>query len=78
MNVVEMFFRLLLFFLSYFLFFYPRLSVGNAPLTHPEKPLTIGQYLKQLSKHKNFMWFVSMNLVQVIWYDITRRAKSAK
>ncbi|KAK5851147.1 hypothetical protein PBY51_001963 [Eleginops maclovinus] len=41
------------------------LSVGNAPMTNPEKPVTIGQYLKQLSKHKNFMWFVSMNLVQV-------------
>ncbi|TKS89530.1 Transmembrane protein 180 [Collichthys lucidus] len=42
-----------------------RLSVGHAPLTHPESPVTIRQYLKQLSKHKNFMWFVSMNLVQV-------------
>uniref|UniRef100_A0A4W6EIZ5 Major facilitator superfamily domain containing 13A n=1 Tax=Lates calcarifer TaxID=8187 RepID=A0A4W6EIZ5_LATCA len=41
------------------------LSVGHAPLTQPEKPVTIGQYLKQLSTHRNFMWFVSMNLVQV-------------
>nr|XP_057934201.1 transmembrane protein 180 [Doryrhamphus excisus] len=41
------------------------LSVGHAPLTCPERPLTIRQYLKQLSKHKNFMWFVSMNLIQV-------------
>ncbi|KAM9426633.1 transmembrane protein 180 isoform 1-T1 [Pholidichthys leucotaenia] len=41
------------------------LSVGHGPLTHPEKPITIGQYLKQLSRQKNFMWFVSMNLVQV-------------
>ncbi|XP_053709908.1 transmembrane protein 180 [Synchiropus splendidus] len=41
------------------------LSVGHAPHTHPDKPVTVGQYLKQLSKHKNFMWFVSMNLIQV-------------
>ncbi|CAN9508757.1 unnamed protein product [Ophioblennius macclurei] len=41
------------------------LSVGHAPFTHPDKPMTIRQYLKQLSKHKNFMWFVSMNLIQV-------------
>ncbi|XP_024141367.1 transmembrane protein 180 isoform X2 [Oryzias melastigma] len=40
------------------------LSVGNAPFTNAEKPVTIGQYLKQLSKHKNFLWFVSMNLIQ--------------
>lgn len=31
----------------------------------PEKPVTVGQYVKQLSKHRNFMWFVSMNLIQV-------------
>nr|XP_040032467.1 transmembrane protein 180 [Gasterosteus aculeatus aculeatus]XP_040032468.1 transmembrane protein 180 [Gasterosteus aculeatus aculeatus] len=41
------------------------LSVGHAPLAHTEKPVTIRQYLGQLSKHRNFMWFVSMNLVQV-------------
>ncbi|RXN10126.1 transmembrane protein 180 [Labeo rohita] len=41
------------------------LSVGQAPFTSPEKPVTLGEYLKQLSRHKNFMWFVSMNLVQV-------------
>ncbi|XP_072768802.1 transmembrane protein 180 isoform X1 [Nerophis lumbriciformis] len=41
------------------------LSVGNAPFTSPEHPVTIQQYLKQLSRHKNFMWFVSMNLIQV-------------
>lgn len=44
---------------------YHRLNVGHAPLNHPEKPVTIGQYLKQLSRHRNFMWFVSMNLIQV-------------
>uniref|UniRef100_A0A8C5GCX0 Transmembrane protein 180 n=1 Tax=Gouania willdenowi TaxID=441366 RepID=A0A8C5GCX0_GOUWI len=38
---------------------------AHAPPTYPEKSVTIGQYLKQLSKHKNFLWFVSMNLVQV-------------
>lgn len=36
----------------------------NSPVAS-EKPVTVGQYLKQLSKHKNFMWFVSMNLIQV-------------
>ncbi|XP_062859797.1 transmembrane protein 180 [Trichomycterus rosablanca] len=41
------------------------LCVGQAPLTQPEKPITLGEYLKQLSRHRNFMWFVSMNLVQV-------------
>lgn len=42
-----------------------RLSVGQAPLAQTEKPITLGEYLKQLSSHRNFMWFVSMNLVQV-------------
>ncbi|XP_061564393.1 transmembrane protein 180 [Cololabis saira] len=41
------------------------LCVGSAPLTQSEKPVTVGQYLRQLSKHTNFMWFVSMNLIQV-------------
>uniref|UniRef100_A0A1A8N8W7 Transmembrane protein 180 n=1 Tax=Nothobranchius pienaari TaxID=704102 RepID=A0A1A8N8W7_9TELE len=41
------------------------LSVGSAPFTQPDRPVTIRQYLKQLSKHKNFLWFVSMNLIQV-------------
>ncbi|XP_061089224.1 transmembrane protein 180 [Conger conger] len=40
------------------------LCVGQAPLVQ-EKAVTLGEYLSQLSKHKNFMWFVSMNLVQV-------------
>ncbi|RXM95465.1 Transmembrane protein 180 [Acipenser ruthenus] len=40
------------------------LCVGQAPLAQ-EKELTLGQYLKQLSKHTNFLWFASMNLVQV-------------
>ncbi|MGH0128572.1 UNVERIFIED_CONTAM: hypothetical protein FKN15_030161 [Acipenser sinensis] len=39
------------------------LCVGQAPLAQ-EKELTLGQYLKQLSKHTNFLWFASMNLVQ--------------
>lgn len=43
-----------------------RLSVGQAPFTSSEKPVTLGEYLKQLSHHRNFMWFASMNLVQVI------------
>ncbi|XP_007259253.2 transmembrane protein 180 [Astyanax mexicanus] len=41
------------------------LCVGQAPLAPTEKPVTLGEYLKQLSRHRNFMWFVSMNLVQV-------------
>ncbi|XP_006630969.2 transmembrane protein 180 [Lepisosteus oculatus] len=40
------------------------LCVGQAPLAQ-EKMVTLGEYLKQLSKHRNFLWFVSMNLVQV-------------
>ncbi|MBN3275874.1 MF13A protein, partial [Polyodon spathula] len=40
------------------------LCVGQAPLAQ-EKVLTLRQYLKQLSKHTNFLWFASMNLVQV-------------
>lgn len=62
--MANMFYSLLLF-ISYFLFCL-RLSVGQAPHTHSEKPVTIGQYLKQLSKQRNLMWFVSMNLIQVI------------
>ncbi|XP_026996309.1 transmembrane protein 180 [Tachysurus fulvidraco] len=45
--------------------FLKELSVGQAPLAPSEKPITLGEYLKQLSRHRNFMWFVSMNLVQV-------------
>ncbi|KAK2866471.1 hypothetical protein Q7C36_002527 [Tachysurus vachellii] len=45
--------------------FLKELSVGQAPLAPTEKPITLGEYLKQLSHHRNFMWFVSMNLVQV-------------
>lgn len=42
----------------------PRLSVDQASPTHP-KAVTIRQYLRQLSRHRNFIWFVSMNLIQV-------------
>ncbi|XP_069836298.1 transmembrane protein 180 [Dendropsophus ebraccatus] len=31
----------------------------------PEKKITLLEYLKQLSRHRNFLWFVCMNLVQV-------------
>ncbi|CAB1312012.1 unnamed protein product [Coregonus sp. 'balchen'] len=41
------------------------LCIGQSPLTQQEKPVTLGEYLRQLSKHRNFMWFASMNLVQV-------------
>ncbi|KAG8551577.1 hypothetical protein GDO81_004170 [Engystomops pustulosus] len=30
-----------------------------------EKQITLLEYLKQLSRHRNFLWFVCMNLVQV-------------
>nr|XP_006007445.1 PREDICTED: transmembrane protein 180 [Latimeria chalumnae]XP_014350880.1 PREDICTED: transmembrane protein 180 [Latimeria chalumnae] len=40
------------------------LYVGPAPLTG-EKQLTLAEYLRQLSRHRNFLWFVCMNLVQV-------------
>ncbi|XP_066549248.1 transmembrane protein 180 [Amia ocellicauda] len=40
------------------------LCVGQTPLAQ-DKTVTLGEYLKQLSKHRNFMWFVTMNLVQV-------------
>lgn len=46
-------------------FLYFRLPVGHAPHVPAEKPITLGEYLKQLSRHRNFLWFVSMNLVQV-------------
>ncbi|KAJ3607727.1 hypothetical protein NHX12_024778 [Muraenolepis orangiensis] len=39
------------------------LSVGQA--LPQDQAFTVGQYLRQLSKHKNFMWFAAMNLVQV-------------
>uniref|UniRef100_A0AAZ3PBL0 Transmembrane protein 180 n=1 Tax=Oncorhynchus tshawytscha TaxID=74940 RepID=A0AAZ3PBL0_ONCTS len=41
------------------------LSIVQNPLTQQETPVTLGEYLRQLSKHRNFMWFASMNLVQV-------------
>ncbi|XP_042192873.1 transmembrane protein 180 [Callorhinchus milii] len=40
------------------------LYVNQASNSQEEK-LTFGEYLKQLSRHRNFVWFVSMNLVQV-------------
>nr|XP_033799700.1 transmembrane protein 180 [Geotrypetes seraphini] len=34
--------------------------------SNPEdKRITLAEYLKQLSRHRNFLWFVCMNLVQV-------------
>ncbi|XP_027707752.1 transmembrane protein 180 isoform X1 [Vombatus ursinus] len=30
-----------------------------------EKRVTLGEYLQQLARHRNFLWFVGMNLVQV-------------
>uniref|UniRef100_A0A2I2Y2C5 Major facilitator superfamily domain containing 13A n=1 Tax=Gorilla gorilla gorilla TaxID=9595 RepID=A0A2I2Y2C5_GORGO len=29
--------------------------------------ITLGRYLRQLARHRNFLWFVSMDLVQVQW-----------
>lgn len=33
--------------------------------TPQEKRITLAEYLQQLSRHRNFLWFVCMNLVQV-------------
>lgn len=30
-----------------------------------EKRITLAEYLQQLTRHRNFLWFVCMNLVQV-------------
>lgn len=30
--------------------------------------ITLGQYLRQLARHRNFLWFVGMDLVQVWEY----------
>lgn len=30
-----------------------------------EKRITLAEYLQQLSRHRNFLWFVCMNLIQV-------------
>lgn len=30
-----------------------------------EKRITLAEYLQQLSRHRNFLWFVGMNLIQV-------------
>ncbi|XP_028651574.1 transmembrane protein 180 [Erpetoichthys calabaricus] len=37
----------------------------DQPALGQEKSLTLGEYLKQLSRHRNFLWFVCMNLLQV-------------
>uniref|UniRef100_A0ACB8F9T8 Transmembrane protein 180 n=1 Tax=Sphaerodactylus townsendi TaxID=933632 RepID=A0ACB8F9T8_9SAUR len=37
----------------------------DTPSVQPEKRITLAEYLKQLSRHRNFLWFVSMNLIQV-------------
>ncbi|KAG5262743.1 hypothetical protein AALO_G00278380 [Alosa alosa] len=41
------------------------LVIGQGPMVPQERPVTLGEYLRQLSRHRNFMWFTSMNLVQV-------------
>ncbi|XP_060097753.1 transmembrane protein 180 [Heteronotia binoei] len=37
----------------------------DKPSVQQEKRITLAEYLKQLSRHRNFLWFVSMNLIQV-------------
>ncbi|KAG8435351.1 hypothetical protein GDO86_013347 [Hymenochirus boettgeri] len=37
----------------------------DEPSASPEKRVTLAVYLKQLSKQRNFLWFVCMNLLQV-------------
>lgn len=41
------------------------LTLGPSPLTLQDQPVTLGQFLRQLSRHRNFLWFSSMNLIQV-------------
>lgn len=40
---------------------------GEEPLAGGEEAgsITLGQYLRQLAHHRNFLWFVGMDLVQV-------------
>uniref|UniRef100_A0A803Y2H9 Major facilitator superfamily domain containing 13A n=1 Tax=Meleagris gallopavo TaxID=9103 RepID=A0A803Y2H9_MELGA len=35
------------------------------PSVPQEKKITLAEYLQQLSRHRNFLWFVCMNLIQV-------------
>uniref|UniRef100_A0A8C5R4K5 Major facilitator superfamily domain containing 13A n=1 Tax=Leptobrachium leishanense TaxID=445787 RepID=A0A8C5R4K5_9ANUR len=37
----------------------------DEPSAGPEKRITLMEYIRQLMRHRNFLWFVSMNLVQV-------------
>lgn len=48
--------------------FYPSFSFRLYIEKHSipqEKRITLAEYLQQLSRHRNFLWFVCMNLVQV-------------
>lgn len=48
--------------------FYPSFSLRLyiEKLSVPqEKRITLAEYLQQLSRHRNFLWFVCVNLVQV-------------
>lgn len=50
---------------AFFLFF-SLLRLYIEKLSVPqEKRITLAEYLQQLSRHRNFLWFVCMNLVQV-------------
>ena len=51
--------QLLFFPSSRFRLYIEKLSVPQ------EKRITLAEYLQQLSRHRNFLWFVCMNLVQV-------------
>lgn len=48
--------------------FYPSFSFRLYIEKHSipqEKRITLAEYLQQLSRHRNFLWFVCMNLIQV-------------
>ncbi|XP_072477266.1 transmembrane protein 180 isoform X2 [Notamacropus eugenii] len=40
-------------------------DVEKPSANEEEKRVTLGEYLQQLARHRNFLWFVGMNLVQV-------------
>lgn len=59
---------------DYFLFFFfnflssfsfPCRLYIEKPSVPQEKKITLAEYLQQLSRHRNFLWFVCMNLIQV-------------
>lgn len=63
------YFRFFLVFFFVFVFTSSHLSHCRLYIEKPsvpqEKRITLAEYLQQLSRHRNFLWFVCMNLIQV-------------